>query len=144
MSAVIRKANVQDMERLKSFADSSKVSMEGTYGEPEGYYMMENEEGRLMAMAGLESVDGLGLLRSLVIDSEMCDLSLFVRFFDAVVVSAEQTGCTGAAFMTPSPELFETLGFEKWEETSEHAPETISKLARSAKGREAALMVKKF
>lgn len=136
MSVIIRKADEKDESRLKAFAAKTNVSIQS--GDFDDYSLMENEENHLMAMAGMETTGKLAVLRSLVIDPDICDLNDFILFFEALVADAEKSGYEGAVFVTPSPELFETLGFEKI--MNEGIPDSLKARAEE----KATVMVKKF
>lgn len=111
MVAVIRKAGEHDIERSKAFALRSGVTFEGIGGPLDRFYVMENEQGNLMAVVAIEKLDESGLLRTLVIDSELCEMGDVVRFFAAVVYEAERQGFKALLLVTPSPDIFESLGF---------------------------------
>ncbi|HEX6922954.1 MAG TPA: hypothetical protein VF149_03955, partial [Bacillales bacterium] len=111
MSAVIRKAEGKDIERIKAFAVSAGVSTEGVRGALDCFYMMENDEGGLMAVVAIEPLEEDGLLRALVIDPQRCGMADVIRFFTAIVSEAEKRGFHALLLITPSPEIFESLEF---------------------------------
>ncbi|HET7577918.1 MAG TPA: hypothetical protein VFK33_01465 [Bacillales bacterium] len=113
MSAVIRQAEEKDQERLNAFAAASGVSTEGVRGELKSFYLMEDEEHDLMAMAGFEALDSDGLLRALVLNPKRCELDDIVHFFNTLVAEAGKSGFKTLWLVTPSPEIFGSFGFEK-------------------------------
>jgi N-acetylglutamate synthase-like GNAT family acetyltransferase len=140
MSAIIRKAQGDDIKRVKSFAAESGVSTKGIRASLDCFYMMEDEEGRLMTVAGIERLDGSGVLRALVIDSETCQMDDVIRFFTTIVTEAEKQHLEALFFMTPSPDIFEPLGFTKME--TEEIPEHLKEAADHHA--EATVMARRF
>lgn len=136
MSAIIRKAQGDDVKRVKAFATGSGVSTKGIRGALDCFYMMEDEEGGLMTVAGIEPLDGNGLLRALVIDPERCHMNDVIRFFITIVSEAEKQNLKALFLMTPTPEIFEPLGFTKV--NKEEIPEALKDA--SGDNKEAAVM----
>lgn len=123
----IRRAAGKDVARVKAFAAGSGVSTEGLRGPLDRFYLMENDEGRLLTVAGMDTLEEGGLLRALVINPEACEMDDVVRFFSAMVSEAERLGLRALFLRTPSPEVFEALGFAKLD--TDRIPEPIRELS---------------
>lgn len=112
MSSIVRRVEEEDTRRVREFAEASGVVTEDI---DSGFYMMESDDRQLMAIAAVDPWEHGGLLRSLVIDPKQCGLPEVMRFFDVLLSEAEQFGMEELFMVTPSPELFESLGFVKCE-----------------------------
>lgn len=123
MSSIVRKVEEEDTRRVREFAEASGVSIEDIDG---GFYMLESDDRSLMAIAAIDPWENGGLLRSLVIDPKQCGLPEVMRFFDVLLSEAEQSGMEELFLATPSPELFESLGFVKL--ANDPVPERLKKM----------------
>lgn len=123
MSSIVRRVEEEDARSVREFAAASGISTDEING---SFYMMEKDDRRLLAIAAVEPWENCGLLRSLVIDSHCCRLPDVLRFFDVLLKEAEQSGMEELFFVTPSPELFESLGFVQC--TGAGAPERLKQM----------------
>lgn len=140
MVALIRQAGEQDIEHLKRFASRSGVAFEGIGGPLGSLFIMESDLGQFMAMVAIEDLKETGLLRTLVIDSDLCKMEDVVRFFATVIAEAERRGYDALMLITPSPGVFEPLGFVQAADAD--LPDPVKEMA--AANERAVVMVKKI
>ncbi|WHY77466.1 hypothetical protein QNH20_25970 [Neobacillus sp. WH10] len=116
MEALIRKANKQDLGRLREFLSRANLGTEGLTDETVDYFLLlENEDGTLRGTLGLEAFGENGLLRSLVVSTGQADKEIFV-LFDQMVQLAKERGMKSLFLATNKSvalPFFELMGFQR-------------------------------
>lgn len=80
MANVIRTSTKEDLMMLKCFLEEANLSTEGIENFIEYFVLIENEEGNIVASLGLEPVKEIGVLRSLVVHSNIQEADLLTIF----------------------------------------------------------------
>ncbi|MFC4321889.1 GNAT family N-acetyltransferase [Litchfieldia salsa] len=80
----IRIATEQDIDKLKGFLDKSEVSSTGVESMIDHFILMEDEFGSVQATLGIEKVELDGLLRSLVVTSNIKQTEILSLFKSAI------------------------------------------------------------
>ena len=137
MQALIRKANKQDLGRLREFLSRANLGTDGLTDETVNYFLLlENEDGTLRGTLGMEAFGENGLLRSLVVSPGQAEKEIFV-LFDQMVQLAKERGMKSLFLATNKSvalPFFELMGFQRmnWEELptdfyhSEHIRHVLS------------------
>ncbi|GHH97932.1 GNAT family N-acetyltransferase [Neobacillus kokaensis] len=118
MQALIRKADIEDLELLKAFLTRANLGTDGLTAETiESFLLLQDENDEIKGTLGMEVFQGAGLLRSLVVSPGQAEKEIFV-LFDQMVKFAKEKGmeslflATNKAVTVP---FFELMGFKQVE-----------------------------
>ncbi|WP_066072989.1 GNAT family N-acetyltransferase [Neobacillus soli] len=115
MQALIRRANSQDLSRLREFLSRAKLGTDGLTMDTINYFLLlETEDGTLKGSLGMEAMTEFGLLRSLVVTPGQAEKEIFI-LFDQMVQLAKEKGLQGLFLATNKSAalpFFELLGFQ--------------------------------
>ncbi|MFJ7726006.1 GNAT family N-acetyltransferase [Neobacillus sp. NPDC097160] len=118
MQTLIRKANKQDLGRLRAFLSKANLGTDGLTDETVDYFLLlENKDGTLRGSLGMEAFGENGLLRSLVVSPGQADKEIFV-LFDQMVQLAKEKGMKSLFLATNKSvalPFFELMGFQRME-----------------------------
>lgn len=123
MTAVIRRANGEDFDRILEFVKNTETSSDHVHNHPENYFVMENAEQQLVATAGIKFEASEGIVRTLVMDSKRCNTDDVIRFISSLLTYAEKKRLHFLYILTMSPALFTAFGFEEMSE--DEVPENL-------------------
>lgn len=119
---VIRVATHKDVEKVKSFLNEVGISTEGVEKLIEYFIVIEDIDGNLKATLGIEPLNNIGILRSMVIHPAIKEEDLFTIFQHVYKLASNKKLST--LYLTTNKEksipLFRMAGFEKIERT--HLP----------------------
>ncbi|GAF21505.1 MULTISPECIES: GNAT family N-acetyltransferase [Shouchella] len=125
MSLTVRKMEETDVLAVQHLF--ARVGSAKTPNQIDSFVVVENEEGMLVGTVGLDKVLDLGLLRTLVIDSEKTHAMAAVEFIQLALAFAHSEGVNHVyALSSGKASLFEPLGFEQVSKQS--IPEEIKQL----------------
>lgn len=116
MQALIRKADREDLGRLREFLSRANIGTDGLTVETVGnFLLLEDEDGTtLKGTLGMEVIADSGLLRSLVVSPGQAEKEILV-LFDQMVQLANEKGLKSLFLATnkgAALTLFEMLGFQ--------------------------------
>lgn len=115
MTAFIRCAAVEDMEKLRDFLERAKLNSEGIEQSIGYFLMMESEAGKVKATLGIEPLGTIGLLRSLAMTKDMSQNDLFI-LFEQILMLARDRGLQELYLSSnkkASAAFFHLLGFQE-------------------------------
>ncbi|QQZ09223.1 GNAT family N-acetyltransferase [Heyndrickxia vini] len=119
---VIRVGTHKDVEKVKSFLTKVGISTEGVERIIEYFVVIEDIDGGLIATLGIEPLDNIGILRSMVIHPSIKEEDLFTIFQHVYNLASNKKLST--LYLTTNKEkslpLFRMAGFERIEKT--HLP----------------------
>ncbi|MDE2996784.1 MAG: GNAT family N-acetyltransferase [Bacteroidota bacterium] len=119
MGYSVEKAVASDLPRIESMLKEARLPINGVAPLIESFSVVR-EEGQIVAAGVIEPLQGVGLLRSVVVDPEWQGKGLGRVLVESLSLGASQD----LYLLTESaPEFFARLGFEHVERS--HAPETV-------------------
>ncbi|WP_078543415.1 GNAT family N-acetyltransferase [Litchfieldia alkalitelluris] len=121
----IRIATENDIDVVKDFLGRSEVSSEGVESIIDHFIIMEDELGKLQATLGVERIGKDGLLRSLVVTSNIEQTQILTLFKSAVSLAKhkEMQDLYLVTNREASVVFFTMLGFSRVDEVE--IPETV-------------------
>ncbi|PLR76810.1 hypothetical protein CU633_13760 [Bacillus sp. V3-13] len=90
MDTIVRGANEQDLARLLTFLEAAKLGTEGVAAAVDYFLLVEDMQGNLKAMVGIEPAGEAGLLRSLVISEGMTDKEILMLFEQMLILARDK------------------------------------------------------
>ncbi|PLS07933.1 GNAT family N-acetyltransferase [Neobacillus cucumis] len=121
MQAIIRKANQEDLGKLREFLTRANLGTDGLNEVTVEYFLLlENLEGTIRGSLGLEVFNESGMLRSLVVSPGQADKEIFI-LFEQMVKLAKEKGMKNLFLATNKSvalPFFELMGFQKTERES--------------------------
>lgn len=112
MSAAIRAARVGDRDGVSELLTSAGLPLDGL-SERLDHFLVAEDDGHVVAAAGLERYGDSVLLRSVVVDPAHRGTGLGARLSEAALVMALELGAHHAYLLTASAEaFFRRHGFE--------------------------------
>lgn len=117
MMHVIRNGEKRDVKKVEQFLSSGKVSFEGVETNINYFLLVEDLEGNLLATLGIEPVNNVGILRSMVVKMEIKEEDLLIIFqhMYKLAVSKKLSALYLTTNNAKSIPLFQVMGFEKIE-----------------------------
>ncbi|WP_313770656.1 hypothetical protein [Bacillus sp. S/N-304-OC-R1] len=115
MTAFIRCAAVDDVEKLRDFLDQAKLNSEGIESAIDYFLIMESNVGEIKATLGIEPLGTIGLLRSLVMTKDMSENDVFI-LFEQILMLAKDRGLQELYLSSnkkASVSFFQLLGFKE-------------------------------
>ena len=91
MDMVIRCAEAEDLLKLISFLGQAKVGTNGVEETLDCFLLIENELAEIMATIGIEPMGDIGLIRSLVMNSQATEQD-FHLLFEQIIKLAKEKG----------------------------------------------------
>lgn len=119
---VIRNGTKEDIEKVEQFLLEVKISTDGLEENIEYFVLIEDMEGSLVATLGIEAINQVGILRSMVIKSGIKEEELLTIFQHVYKLAVDKKLST--LYLSTNKEqsipLFQMIGFHKVEKA--HLP----------------------
>ncbi|MFA9560615.1 GNAT family N-acetyltransferase [Evansella sp. AB-rgal1] len=128
MSFIVRKASEEDALPIQHFMVKTGVNPSSASTDWSSFLIAENDNGDFVSIVRIQEVaETIGLIRSLIVDSEKITSMFILEFLEAVVHYAEEKGFSSTYLMAANKATFLTsLGFEKV--TLTDLPEELTRL----------------
>lgn len=118
MPGIIRKAKIEDLERVQQFLRRANLGTEGLTAETiASFFIKENDNEEISGTLGIEVIQGIGLLRSLVVSPGHVEEEI-IDLLDKMVQLAIEKGIDRIFLATnkaATVAFFELLGFKRVE-----------------------------
>jgi amino-acid N-acetyltransferase len=112
MNAAIRVADAADRDSVCDLLTSARLPLDGL-SEHLAHFLVAEEDGRIVAAAGLEQYDDSVLLRSVVVEASHRGTGIGAMLSEATFVMAQELGARHAYLLTDTAEaFFRRRGFE--------------------------------
>ena len=113
MNIVIRPCRAEDMASVLELLARAELPRAGVGDETQNFWVA-HVEGRTVGTVGLEIYDGVGLLRSLAVESDFQTKGVGRRLVDRALQAARDRAVTEVCLLTTTADgYFQRFGFEK-------------------------------
>lgn len=124
MSIVVRRAEAKDLLSIQYLIAKAGLRENGIEQNLKGFLVVLNEENQLIGTVGIEQYERDGLLRSLVLDSNIWNAQLTLEFLHLVLQYAKEQELDKIYLCSKGTNtLFQQLGFREVKE--KEVPEAI-------------------
>ncbi|HWO94844.1 MAG TPA: acetyltransferase [Bacillus sp. (in: firmicutes)] len=117
MEKIVRLASKKDLDSIFAFWQKVDIYVDGIEDYIDNFVLMEDDQQKLLATVGFQSIEENGLLRSLVITPSLRERDILV-LFQAVMAVAEEKGMQHLYLVTNkmvSIPFFQLLNFQEIE-----------------------------
>ncbi|MDG5787329.1 hypothetical protein QA612_07465 [Evansella sp. AB-P1] len=120
MSFIVRKAEEEDALQIQHFMVKTGVNQQIPTGDWSSFLIAENDKGDFVSIVRIQEVtDKIGLIRSLIVDSDKITTMFILEFLEAILHYAEDKGITSSYLLAANNASFlNPLGFKKVDDNS--------------------------
>jgi amino-acid N-acetyltransferase len=119
MQSVIRKADKEDLKKVREFLTNAQLGTEGLTEESMDYFLLlEDGDGNIRGSLGMDVFARFGLLRSLVVTSGQAEKEILILLNQMLQLAMEKRMVSLFLATNKSAALpfFEVLGFQRLEQ----------------------------